>query len=231
MAKKKSSAKTAAIDVTAGQSAYGLAIEYRPQIESRLPAGMINNLAADLTTLGFAPPAPTPAPAPAAPGPAGSSTFTTTTPTPAAPPTLPVALSTVANLVSAIHESVRSGTTSRSVRKEYGAGSTAPATEVKDVLADASKIVTRATEQPSEALTLGILPADITALQQAIVELNAAETAAHGTAATTKTTSAIKRAATTRMDQAVAKIAGAGTLAFALVPATRALFEALRPKK
>jgi hypothetical protein len=33
------------------------------------------------------------------------------------------------------------------------------------------------------------------------------------------------------MDQAVVKIAGAGALAFALVPTTRALFEALRPKK
>ena len=210
MAKKKS-AKTAAIDVTAGQSAYGLAVQYRPQVEPRLPAGMIADLAADLTTLGFPPPAPAPAPGTAAPI--------------AAPPTLPAALSTAANLVSAIHGAVRSATTDRSLRKEYGAGSSTPATEVKDVLAAANKIVARATEEPAEALTLGILPADVTALQQAIVELNAAETAAHGTTATSKTTSALKRAATTRMDQAVAKIAGAGTLAFALVPPTRALFQ------
>ena len=117
------------------------------------------------------------------------------------------------------------------MRKEYGAGSHAAGKEVKEVLAMAGKIVARATAQPSEALTLGILPADVAALQQAILELNAAETAAHGTTATSKTTSAIKRAATTRMDQAVVRIAGAGALAFALVPDTRARFEALRTKK
>lgn len=33
------------------------------------------------------------------------------------------------------------------------------------------------------------------------------------------------------MDKAVVRIAGAGTIAFALVPATRALFEALPPKR
>jgi hypothetical protein len=222
MGKKKSSAKTAAIDVTAGQSAYGLAVEHTAQLTPRLPAGTIANLAADLTTLGF-PPSQPPPPDSTKPAPA--------TPAPAAPPSLPDALSTVANLVSAIHDAVRSGTRSRPVRKDYGAGSTTPATAVKDVLATAKKIVARATAQPSEALALGILPADVAALQPAILRLDAAETAAHGATAAAKTPSALKRAAAMRMDQAVTKIAAAGTLAFALVPATRALFEALRPKK
>jgi hypothetical protein len=229
MGRKKTALKKQATDVTAGQSAYALAVEYCAQLDPRLPAGTIKTLAADLTTLGSPPPAPTPAPTPAAP--LAATTSASVAATPAAPPTLPVALSTAANLVSAIHDSVRSGTTSRSLRKEYGAGSSEPATEVEDVLAAATKIVARASAQPSEALTLGILPADMIALQQAIVELDAAETAAHGTTASSKTTAADKRAATTRIDQAVARIAGAGTLAFALVPTTRALFEALRPKK
>ena len=53
MAKK--AAKSAVVDTTAGSKAYALAVQYRAQVEPRLPQGMIDALGADLTTLGAAP--------------------------------------------------------------------------------------------------------------------------------------------------------------------------------
>ena len=100
------------------------------------------------------------------------------------------------------------------------------------VLAAANKIVARATAQPSEALALGILPADIVALQQAILRAQRggdgrARHLGHGQDHAGRSSAPRPRV----WIKAVVTIAGAGTLAFALVPATRALFEALRPKK
>ena len=112
MAKKKSAAKTAAIDVTAGQSAYALAVEYSAQLSRASPPARSPTSPPTSTTLGFPPPAPTPAPTPS-PRPRR----------PRPPPTLAVALSNAENLVSAIQAAVLAGTKSRSVRKEYGAGS------------------------------------------------------------------------------------------------------------
>jgi hypothetical protein len=208
MAKTKSAAT---IDTAAGQAAYALAVQYRTQVEPRLPPQTLADLAADLTTIGAAPP-------PAAPA----------APAPAAPPSLSEALASAAALVSAVHEAVRSATTSSSVRKAYGARSRAAGKEVKEVLAAAGTIVARATAQPSEAMTLGILTSDVAALEQAVTNLDAAETAAHGTPAAAKPSGSARRAAETRMDEAVRRIAGVGALAFALTPDVRAKFEALR---
>jgi hypothetical protein len=206
-------------DTSAGSKAYALAIQYRPQVEPRLPAGTIDNLAADLTTLG-APPAPA---TPATPPPA--------TPAPA-PPTLAEALATAANLVSAIHEAILGAKAKQDVRKEYGVSGRGAPTEPKAVLAAGQKIVARATENPSEALGLGILPADVTALQEAIAALTAAEAAAGAKGGKANgTTGAQRRAAESRMHEATARIAGAGALAFAQNATVRAEFEALKAKK
>ena len=220
MAKKTTT--PAPIDTTGGTRAYALAIQYRPQVEPRLPAGMIDNLAADLTTLGAPPAAAQPA-----------ATTTPATAIPAAPaPTLAEATTAAASLVSAVHASIAGAKAKHAVRKEYGVSSRGPATEPRAVVAAAQKIVARATANPSEALGLGILPADVTALQAAVAALTTAETAARGSSATTAgTTAAARRAAETGMHEATARISGAGALAFAQNAAVRAEFEALKVKK
>lgn len=204
------------IDTSAGQAAYALAVPHRAALDPRLPAGMIDTLGADLETLGVV--------LPAAPGPAG-----TPAPAPAAP-SLPVAVEKLFNQVSAIHEAVAGAKATPAVRKAYGAGSKAQGKEVKPLLAAADKIVTEATASPSEALALGILPADVAALTQAVADVNAAEASA-AAAGTKGPTAKERRAAETRMHEATARIAGAGALAFAQDAATRAKFEALKPKK
>jgi hypothetical protein len=218
MAKKKT-AKPAVVDTTAGSAAYALAVQYRAQLDPRLPAGTIDNLAADLTTLGAPPPAaspPAPAPAPAAP--------------PA--PTLAQAVATAANLVSAIHEAVVGAKAKGPVRKEYGVSSRGPVTELHAVVAAGEKIVARATANPAEALSLGVLPADVTALQAALAAVTSAEEAAHASGAKAGgATAKAKKAAEVRMHEATARIAGAGALAFAQNASVRAEFEALRGKK
>lgn len=206
-------AKTpAAIDTSAGTTAYNLAVLHKAELDPRLPSGTVANLAADLTTLGAN---PTPAPS-----------------TPAAPPPPPLAqaLAAAVTLMTAIHAAVAGAKPKSDVRKAYGASSKTPAKEAKVVVADGQKIVTRAQANPTEALSLGILPSDVAALSQALADLSAAETAAMGGAAA-GSTGKERRAAETRMHEAVARIGGAGVLAFATNAAVRADFAALSAKK
>src|SRR6185437_15504241 len=118
MAKKK--AANAPVDTSGGQAAYALAIQHRAVLDPRLPAGTIDDLAIDLTTLG-APPAPSATPAPGAPA------------APAAP-SLADALHSTEALVSAIHEAVLAAKPKPDVRKAYGAGSKATGKDVSRVL-------------------------------------------------------------------------------------------------
>jgi hypothetical protein len=212
MAKKKTAKPP--VDTSAGQAAYALAIQHRAALDPRLPNGTIDDLGIDLTTLG-APPAPVPVPAPA--------------PVPA--PSLADALHTTEALVSAIHEAVLAAKPKPDVRKAYGAGSKATGKDVNRVLVAADAILARAQAEPSEALSLGILPADVTALGQSVSSLSAAQASTAAGKAAGGTTAKAKKAAAVRMHEAVARIAGVGVLAFALDSATRAQFEALRVKK
>ena len=211
----KSPGHLATVDTTAGEQAYALASEHRTQINPRLPPGMIDSLQADLHTLGVRP----------APEPAVS-----TEPSPQAP-SLAEALAIAANLVTAVHATVLGAKARPTVRKAYGAANKAIDTDVKRVLAAAAKIAEQATANPSEALALGILPSDITALRAAEGDLSAAEAAARGDGADAGATKAEKRAAAARMTEAVGRIVGAGALAFAQNAPVRAQFEALKPKK
>jgi hypothetical protein len=211
MAKAKT---TATIDTTAGTKAYALALQYHAELEPRLPLGIVANLAADLTTLGAA---PTPPPAP--------------TPPAQPPPSLAEAMITAVTLISAVHEAIRGAQVKPSVRKAYGVSNKAPGEEAKAVIASGEKIVSQAHANPTEALSLGILPSDVTALVQALADLTAAETLAKGKAGQGSTTGKERHAAEGRMHEAVARIGGAGVLAFATNAAVRAEFAALKGMK
>jgi hypothetical protein len=213
-------ATTTTIDTSAGSAAYALAIQHQTDLQPRLPAATLANLAADLTLLGAAPPAPA--------QPAGQSP----PPQPPAPaaPSLADATAAAVALITAIHAAIRGAKPSSGVRKAYGTTGKA-SKEPKAVVAEGQKILAQAQADPSQALSLGILPADTTALGQALAALASAETVAKGKGGTAGTTAKELRAAEVRMHEAVARIAGVGALAFATNAAVRAQFEALEPKK
>jgi hypothetical protein len=203
------------VDTSAGLAAFALCAQYKTDLEPRLPADTIPNLVADLTTLGSPPPVPGAAP-PAAP--AGS------------PPSLSVAMGTLRDLLSATHAAILGTGAKRATRHAYGVSSRALGVEAKALLAAGEKIITQAQANPSEALSLGILPSDVKTLEQAMSDLKAAETAAMGNAGKPGPTAKDRRAAEARLGEAVARIAGAGTLAFATNAAVRATFAALITK-
>jgi hypothetical protein len=214
----RSTGTLASIAISLGEQAHALAIEHRAQLDPRLPSGTIDGLDSDLQTLGVSRAAPPSAsvespPPPQAPSPAE-------------------ALAIAVNLVTAIHDTILGARAKPAVRKAYAVASKPLSNEARPILAATKKIVAQATANPSEALALGILPADITALQAAESDLLAAEAAAaHGDGAQAGPTKKEKRAAEARMLEAVSRIAGAGALAFAQNAAVRAQFETLKPEK
>lgn len=212
--KQKAAAAATPIDTSRGSSAYALAIQHRAVIEPRLPAGTIAELAADLGTLGKDPTPPT---APSPP--------------PESPPSLTIALTAAANLVSAIHDALRAGKAKPTIRKAYGVSKSPPQKEPKALLDAAEKIIAQASGSPDEALSLGILPADVKALQKAVADLEAAVTVAQAHGGKTTPTAKDKHAAALRMNAATGRIAAAGLLAFAQDATTRAEFAALAPPK
>jgi hypothetical protein len=221
MARTSTRKKAAApIDTSAGTTAYKLATLHQADVEPRVPAGMIPGLAADLTLLGANPNPP--ATPPPAPGPA-----------PAAPPTLAQAMASAVAITSAIHDAIHGAKATSAVRKAYGVTSRVATKEPKAVIAEGEKMLAQAQKDPTQALSLGILPADTAALAATLGDLTAADTAAKakGAGAAGGVTAKEMRAAETRMHEAVARIAGAGVLAFARNPAVRAEFEAIKPKK
>jgi hypothetical protein len=211
----------APVDTSAGTTALNLANQYNAAVGPRLPAGMLDTLAADLTTLGAILAPATPAAPPPAPG--------TPAVPPAPPPTLAEAVATLAILLTAVHASIEGSKAKAAIRKAYAVSSKA-VKEPARVLAAAQTVVTRADQSPTEALSLGILPADVAALSAAIAALTAAEVVVKGSkggGATAKE----RQAAEVRMHEAVARISGAGVLAFATNAPVRAEFAALAVKK
>jgi hypothetical protein len=113
-----------------------------------------------------------------------------------------------------------------SVRKAYGVSGAAPGREAEALIARGEKIITKARANPTEALSLGILPSDVLAIAQALTDLKAAEAFAKGKWG--QPTTKEKHAAEARMHDAVERISGAGILAFATNAAVREEFTALR---
>ena len=198
---------SATIDTTPGTKAYTLAVQYHTELNPRRPADTVPNLVVDLTTLGASPsPSPRPSPPP--------------------PPALPEAVSKTVALITAVHEAIRGAHPDASVRKAYGVSGTAPGVEAEGLIARGEKIIARARANPTEALSLGILPSDVLAIAQALADLRAADAFAKGT--WDKPTTKERHAAAARMHDAVTRISGAGILAFATNAAVREEFAALR---
>jgi hypothetical protein len=195
-----------AIDTTAGVRAYALAQQHQAALEPRLPAGLMEELATALRVLGADPRVP------AAP--------------PGALPPLAAATARAGKLIKAVHAAVAGAKPSAEASCGYGISPRWPGSDAQTIAAAGAMIVARAREYPSEALSLGILPADVTAVEQAMAALEAAKIAAQGTPETA--TKKDRQEAAARIADAVARIAGAGMLAFALDDEESAAFEGLR---
>jgi hypothetical protein len=196
----------APVDTTAGTRAYLLAFAHEAVLGPRLPSGFLATLAADLTTLGADPRPRDPAVSPA--------------------PPLADALGAATALVTAIHAAVRGASAKPDVRKAYGVKAKGGSLEAAEVLAVGEKILARAQDNPTEALSLGILPGDLAELRLALADVRVAEEAAR-TAQAGALSGKERRAAEARVKDAVARLAGVGALAFAREPALRAEFAAL----
>jgi hypothetical protein len=205
-----------AAPAAAGTVAYGLAREHQAALEARLPQGSLDRLAHDLAVIG-ADPRQTASPALVADR-------------PPAPP-LEEAMASVTLMITAIRGAVQGAGARPELRRAYGVSTKAPSSEAGGLIAEGEKMAARAEANGDEARLLGILPADVASLQQALAGLKRAEEATQKKPVSAPVNARAKKAAEARVEEAVARIAGTGTLAFAMNAAVRAQFEALKPTK
>jgi len=225
------------VDTTAGKTAYSLATTYSTELAPRLPADLVSTLAADLKTLGVV----------LDPAPAGAVNQTSSSgqilgapqigehkpavPAPSPPPPpFAEAMAKALGWITAVRAALHGAGAKAALRRAYGVSGSRVPKDADAVVATGEKIVERAKANPSEALACGILPDDVTALVTAMAELTAAEEAAKATSGA-GLTGKETRVVAARIGEAVARIGGAGVLAFANNTAVRAEFEPLLPAR
>jgi hypothetical protein len=194
-----------------GLKAYSLAATYTVELTPRLAAGLLTTLQSNLTSLGVVVPA-----AIEAKGGAKQATAAQGT-----------ALEAAYQSVTAVRLAVGRMMPTADVRKAYGVGTKTSPKVVKDVVAALQTIVDRATANPAEALTFGILPADVTAYTAQIAALKAADQAQEAARAGAPLATKERNSTARQILAAVDSIVGAGVLQFANNPTVRANFEAL----
>jgi hypothetical protein len=134
-------------------------------------------------------------------------------------------------LVKGIRTTVKGATGDKDVLLAYGVGSKTSKILVKDVTAAIQTILARVQAQPTEAAGFDIVAADVTALQNALAAIQAADKAQEAGRAAAPQTTLQRNATARRILAGVKKIAGAGMRTFPNDPTTYAKFEALVNKK
>lgn len=131
--------------------------------------------------------------------------------------------------VKAVRSAVRKARASKEVKQAYGVGQAVNPELVRDVKAVLKQILDRASENPEEAASFGIVKKDLEALDAAYQAITGADKDQdHKQAAAPLSTQERNRTAN-RILAAVARIAGAGGLEFAEDPEVLAAFTALKP--
>jgi hypothetical protein len=197
-----------------GLKARDLATKHQQEVGPRLEPNLVTNLTADLITLG--------AVVPAAKGAKDESVQATAHQL--------SALEQGHRMVTAVRTAVGRKRPGRSVSLGYGVGSKTSKLVVKDVKNALQKIVNRATRNPAEAATFGILPADVKAYTDQIAAIDSADQAQEQARAKAPQSTKERNATARRILDAVDHIVGAGVIAFANSPTERASFEALIKK-
>jgi hypothetical protein len=131
------------------------------------------------------------------------------------------------NLVTGTRTSVKGQTSDKDVLLAYGVGTVVPLL-VKNVKVALQTIADRATSNPTEAATFGVVPADVTDINAALADIAAADTAQEAARASAPKTTTDRNATAQRLLAGIKLISGAGMRAFSKDPALRAAFEALK---
>lgn len=194
-----------------GLRALSLAKTYKNEIEPRLPSGCVAQLESDLTSLGVVVPA------------AQTAKHVQV----ASTSTQHEALAQGYALVQAIRKAVVRRNASADVKKAYGVGRKMSPKVVKDVVSAIGLIVSEAGKDVAAAGALGILPSDITLLQEAAVAITKADKVQEQSRNDSPMTTKLRNTTGRNVMAAVDTIVAAGLIQFALNPAIRAEFEAL----
>jgi hypothetical protein len=131
--------------------------------------------------------------------------------------------------IQAVRIAVKKARTSKEVKEAYSVGHFVNPRVVRDVKAVLKMILDRATANPGEAASIGIVQKDldaITAVHQAITDADKAQEQQRARA---PLSTQDRNRTANRILEAVARIAGAGGLEFANNPEVRAAFRALKP--
>jgi hypothetical protein len=194
-----------------GLKALELATEHKAALDGRLPAGARDGLAADLDALG--------ADVPAA--------LIKRTVSKVATRSQDDALAEGYALFNAIRLNVTRRKASVAVRHAYGVGTTVNPKIVKRVSAAIAQMVDRAKANPSEAASLGILPADVAELEADLARITSVDAEQEQLRASAPLTTKQRNQTANRILGAVDAIAGAGMMQFAKSATERQRFEAL----
>ena len=194
-----------------GVSALNLATAHVQALEPRLPAGLLDELSADVQKLGGDVPG----------------AEATREAARAATATQEGTLAQGYALVTAVRAAVLRSGAGKDVRKGYGVGAKTSVKVVKSVKAAISGIVERATAYPEEAASLGILPRDVAALQEDLAAITTADEKQEEQRAGAPQSTKERNRTANRVLEAVDRIVSAGVLEFAKDAEKRAEFEAL----
>ena len=194
-----------------GLKALNLALTHAAALGQRFPEGMVEGLSDDLANLGEVVPG-----AKVARNEAVAATSAQN-----------VALETGYTQARQIRAAVRRAKAPADVKRAYGVGQKVGKTNVRDVKAAMQQILDRATENPAEAASLGIVKKDLEGLGQSLAAITNADAWQEKKRASVPLTTQMRNRVGNRILAAVARIEGAGRMEFANDAATRASFEAL----
>lgn len=131
--------------------------------------------------------------------------------------------------VKAVRAAVRKARAAGEVQKAYGVGQAVNPALVRDVKSILQQILDRATANPAEAASLGIVQKDLDAMTAAHQAIADADKAQEQKRAKAPLSTQDRNRTANRILEAVARIAGAGGLEFADDPKVLAEFTALKP--
>jgi hypothetical protein len=133
--------------------------------------------------------------------------------------------------VQAIRETIRTSGAPKDVQRAYGVGQRTASDRVASVKAALLQITKRASDEPEEAATFGIIAEDVAAMTALVNALMGSNSTQEKKRADAPLTTKERNRTGNRILQTVGLILGAGRIAFANNPEVRASFEALAPKR
>jgi len=202
--------------ITSGTEAHELATRFKPELEPRLGAGVIDGLGADTQEL------------------RGNASDAASTRVGAKAATLDegTALRNGALIVAAVRATIRrTFAADKAIQRSFGVGAPVNANSIGSVAAGLRIVLSAADKNPEAAREAGILPADLDDARTALAALVTADQDQAGHKLTAKQATARRAATQLRVEAAVLKIVGVATLAFRNRPDVLAQFAAVIPSR